>query len=100
MYTLRCTLMVRSFKHRGLKRLYERGDRSGIRPDLVDTVQEILTVLDSATTPQELDLPGYRLHPLKGDLRGFWSVTVRANWRIVFRFIGVDAFDMELIDYH
>jgi toxin HigB-1 len=100
MYTLRCTLMVRSFKHRGLKRLYERGDRSGIRPDLVDTVQEILTVLDSATTPQELDLPGYRLHPLKGDLRGFWSVTVRANWRIVFRFIGVDAFDIELIDYH
>jgi proteic killer suppression protein len=92
--------MVRSFKHRGLKRLYERGDRSGIRPDLVDTVQEILTVLDSATTPQELDLPGYRLHPLKGDLRGFWSVTVRANWRIVFRFIGVDAFDIELIDYH
>jgi proteic killer suppression protein len=71
--------MIRSFKHRGLKRLYERGDRSGIRSDLVDTVQEILTVLDSATTPQELDLPGYRLHPLKGDLRGFWSVTVRAN---------------------
>jgi proteic killer suppression protein len=66
----------------------------------VDTVQEILTVLDDATTPQELDLPGYRLHPLKGDLKGFWSVTVRANWRIIFRFRGVDAFDVELIDYH
>jgi proteic killer suppression protein len=61
--------MIRSFKHRGLKRLFERDDRSGIRPDLVDTVQEILTVLDDATTPQELNLPGYRLHPLKGDER-------------------------------
>lgn len=92
--------MIRSFKHRGLKRLYERDDRSGIRPDFVDTVQEILTVLDGSATSQELDLPGYRLHPLKGDLKGFWAVTVRANWRIVFRFEGGDAFDVELIDYH
>jgi proteic killer suppression protein len=92
--------MIRSFKHRGLKRLYERDDRSGIRPDFVDTVQEILTVLDDAATPQELDLPGYRLHALKGDLKGFWSVTVRANWRIIFRFEGADAFDVELTDYH
>ncbi len=92
--------MIRSFKHRGLKRLYERGDRSGIRPDLLETVERILTVLDSATRPQGLNLPGYRLHPLKGALKGFWSVTVRANWRIVFRFQGNDAFDVELIDYH
>lgn len=92
--------MIRSFKHRGLKRLYERGDRSGIRPDLLDTVERILTVLDSASSPQGLDLPRYPLHPLKGDLRGFWSVTVRANWRIVFRFEGEDAFDVELTDYH
>ncbi|MDP9128347.1 MAG: type II toxin-antitoxin system RelE/ParE family toxin [Pseudomonadota bacterium] len=92
--------MIGSFKHRGLKRLYERDDRSGIRPDLVDTVQEILTVLDDAATPQDLNLPGYRLHPLKGKLKGFWSVTARANWRIIFRFQGADAFDVELIDYH
>jgi proteic killer suppression protein len=92
--------MIRSFKHRGLKRLYERGDRSGIRPDLADTVQEILTVLDKAATPRALNLPGYRLHPLKGDLEGFWSVTVRANWRILFRFEGTSAFDVESIDYH
>lgn len=76
-----------------------RGDRSGIRPDPVDTVQEILTVLDRAATPQALNLPGYRLHPLKGDLKGFWSVTVRANWRIAFRFEEAAAFDVELIDY-
>ena len=92
--------MIGSFKHRGLKRLFERDDRSGIRPDLVDTIQEILTVLDDAATPQELNLPGYRLHPLKGDLKGLWSVTVRANWRIIFRFEGTDAFDVELIDCH
>jgi proteic killer suppression protein len=92
--------MVKSFKHRGLKRLYERGDRSGIRPDLVDTVEDFLARLDEAATPQALNLPGYRLHPLKGDLQGFWSVTVRANWRIMFRFEGTDAFDVELIDYH
>jgi proteic killer suppression protein len=62
--------LIRTFRHRGLKRLYERDDRSGIRPDLVDAVQEILTVLDDAATPRELGLPGYRLHPLKGDLKG------------------------------
>jgi proteic killer suppression protein len=92
--------MIKSFKHRGLKRLYERGDRSQIRPDLLDTVDNILTVLSSAATPQALDLPRYRLHPLKGDMKGLWSVTVRANWRIVFRFEGNHAFDVELTDYH
>jgi len=92
--------MIRSFRHRGLKRLYERGDCSGIRADLVDTVEDIVARLDQATTPQALNLPGYRLHPLKGDLKGFWSITVRANWRIIFRFEGVDVFDLELIDYH
>jgi proteic killer suppression protein len=92
--------MIRSFKHRRLKRLYERGDRSGIRSDLLETVEDILGRLDEADAPQALNLPGYRLHPLKGDLNGFWSVTVRANWRVIFRFQGADAFDIELIDYH
>jgi toxin HigB-1 len=92
--------MIRSFKHRGLKRLFESDDRSGIRPDLLDDVEDILGRLNQATTPQALNLPGYRLHLLKGRLRGFWSVTVRANWRIIFRFEGEDAFDVELIDYH
>jgi toxin HigB-1 len=98
--TLRCNLVIRSFKHRGLKRLYEDGDARGIRPDLVDTVERILTVLDEAIAPQALNIPRYRLHLLKGDLKGLWSVTVRSNWRIVFRFQGADAFDVELIDYH
>jgi toxin HigB-1 len=92
--------MIRSFKHRGLKRLYERGDRSGIRPDPLDIVQDILARLDEAYTPKAMNVPGYRLHPLKGDLKGFWSVTVRANWRIIFRFEDTDALEVELIDYH
>jgi toxin HigB-1 len=71
--------VIRSFKHRGLKRLYERGDRSQIRPDLLDIVENILTVLDAADTPKALDLPRYRLHQLKGDRKGFWAVTVRAT---------------------
>jgi len=92
--------LIRSLKHRGLKRLFELGERRGIRPDLVGAVEEVLTVLDAAESPQALDLPGYRLHPLKGHWKGFWAVTVRANWRIVFRFEGNDAFDVELVDYH
>jgi proteic killer suppression protein len=71
--------MIRNFKHRGLKRLYERGDRSGMRPDLADTVEDILARLDEAETPQAMNLPGYRLHPLKGGLKGFWSVIFRTT---------------------
>ena len=94
--------MIRSFKHRGLKRLYERGDRSGIRPDLLDPVERILTALDAAATPQALDLPGFRLHPLKGDMKGFWSPTVTGNWRLIFRYEDQTntASDIDLIDYH
>ena len=83
-----------------LRCVLERDDRSGIRGDLLDMVEDILARLDDAGTPQAMNLPGYRLHKLKGDLKGFWSVTVRANWRIVFRFEEIDAFDVELIDYH
>ena len=92
--------MIRSFRHQGLKRLFVRGDRSGVRPDLVDRVEVVLALLDVANSPMAMRLPGYRLHPLKGDRKGYWSVTVTANWRIVFRFEGEDACDVELIDYH
>ncbi len=92
--------MIRGFKHRGLKRFYELGESRGIRSDLVDRVDDILGRLDQAETPQAMNLPGYRLHKLTGDLREFWSVSVNANWRIIFRFEDADAFDVELIDYH
>ena len=92
--------MILSFKHRGLKRLFEKGDRSQIGADLLHRVENILSVLDAANMPQALDLPGYRLHRLKGERKEFWAVTVRANWRIFFRFENGDAFDVELVDYH
>ena len=92
--------MIKSLKHRGLKRLYEKGDRSGIRADQVETVDRILTLLDAASSPQALDLPRYRLHALKGDRKGYWAVSVRANWRIIFKFEDGNAVDVELIDFH
>lgn len=92
--------MIEGFRHRGLKRFYEKDDRSGLRADMVEKIETILTILDAATGPESLDLPGLRLHQLKGDMKGFWSVTVRANWRIVFRFENGNAKDVELMDYH
>ncbi len=92
--------MIVRFRHRGLKRLYEGGDRSRVRPDLVDRVERILARLDAAQQIQDMSLHSYHLHPLKGDLRGFWSVTVSGNWRIVFRFENGNAFDVDLVDYH
>jgi toxin HigB-1 len=92
--------MIRSFKHRGLRRLYDEDDRSGISPEHADKIRVVLARLDRAATPDDMALPGLRLHPLKGGLAGFWSVTIRANWRIVFRFDGHDVADVDLLDYH
>jgi proteic killer suppression protein len=92
--------VIRGFRHKGLKRLFEDGERKGIRPDLTEKRENILLFLNRARNPQDMNLPGFRLHPLKGDRRGFWSVTVRANWRIVFRFGDGDVHDVDLVDYH
>ena len=69
-------------------------------PDMRQRVEDVPIVLDAAATPRDVALPGFRLHPLKGDLKGFWSVRVTANWRIVFRFEGENAYDVDLVDYH
>jgi proteic killer suppression protein len=71
-----------------------------VQPEQAPKIERILLALDAAATPKELDLPGFRLHRLKGDLKGFWSVTVSANWRVIFRFEGGHACDVDLIDYH
>jgi toxin HigB-1 len=92
--------MIVSFRHRGLRRLFERGDRSQVRPDMIEKVENILAVLNRATLPEHMNLPGFRLHPLKGDRAGQWAVTIRANWRIVWRFEGANAADVDLVDYH
>lgn len=91
---------MRSFRHKGLKQLFLNGDRKGIRPDLLEKVENILFVLNRARTPSDLRLPGLALHPLKGDRRGLWAVTVRANWRIVFRFDGDHVSEVDMLDYH
>jgi len=92
--------MIVSFRHKGLKRLYEQDDARGIRADLAPRVRVILNQLDQAQTIDDMSMISFRLHPLKGELKGFWSVTVRANWRIIFRLENGDASDVELIDYH
>src|SRR4051794_22136058 len=93
-------LVIETFRHRGLKRLFQKDDASGIRTDLVSRVRDVLAHLDRASHPLDLSLPGYRLHPLKGGLKGMWSVTVSGNWRITFRFASGDAYDIDLVDYH
>jgi proteic killer suppression protein len=92
--------MIGSFRHRGLKRLYQHNDRSGIGSTMLHRVEEILSILDAAEAIAELDIPGYRLHPLTGPLQGYWSVRVTGNWRIVFRFEDGAAWDVDLVDYH
>lgn len=92
--------MIRNFKHNGLKQLYERGNRKRIQPDMQERVEAILAQLDVAVSVEALRLQSYHLHALKGDRSGLWSITVRANWRIVFRMEGENVFDVDLIDYH
>ena len=92
--------MIQSFKHKGLRQLFEKGTRRGIRADHVAKIENILAVLNRARRPTDMDLPGFGLHPLKGDLKDFWSVTVRANWRIIFRLEESDVYDVDLLDYH
>ena len=88
------------FAHRGLRRLYERGDTRRLPPELAPRLRRMLTALDEATMPRHVDLPGWRLHPLKGDRSGHWSLRVSANWRLIFRFDEGEAVDVDLIDYH
>lgn len=88
--------MIVGFRHKGLEELYRKGSKRGVRPDHVPKLKRILSLLDVAQTPEDVDLPGYRTHELTGDLAGHWSMRVSGNWRVTFRFAGSDV---ELIDY-
>lgn len=92
--------MIRSIRHRGLKRLYEDDDPRGVIAEHAVKLRDILVRLDAAGTVADMDLPGFRLHPLKGALKGFCAVTVRANWRVIFRFADGDVLDVDYVDYH
>jgi len=92
--------VIKSFRHKGLKRLFETGDGRGVTPDLANRLRRQLDVLNRARSTRDLNLPGYRLHQLRGNRAGTWSVTVSGNWRVTFTFEGEDAFDVDLEDYH
>jgi proteic killer suppression protein len=92
--------MIRSIGHKGLKRLYEDDDPRGVLAEHVMKLRDILARLDAARAVADMDIPGFRLHPLKGQWKCFWAVTVRANWRVIFRFTDHDALDIDYVDYH
>ena len=92
--------MITGFRHRGLKRLYEADDRSKIPAEYAARLRLILAALEAAARIEDMDIHTFRLHPLKGELKGFWAVTVRANWRVIFRFSDGNAADIDLVDYH
>jgi proteic killer suppression protein len=92
--------MIRSFRHKGLRRFYRSGSRGGIRPDHAGRLQEILTALDAAAVVSDMGYPTSGLHPLKGRLAGYWAVSVSGNWRVVFQFDAGDAVNVDYLDYH
>ncbi len=92
--------MIKRFRHSGLERLFRTGDTSGVNPQHAARLRRLLTSLNASTGPSGMALPGYRLHPLRGDRKGEWAVSVSGNWRLVFEFEGEDAIGVDLVDYH
>ena len=92
--------MIKSFKHKGLERLFIKGSASGVQASYAPRITLVLDAIDAADHVKELDLPGFRLHRLKGDKHNLWSVRVSANWRITFEFENGDAYILDLEDYH
>lgn len=88
--------MIASFRHKGLKLYYEKGNASKLQPQHVPKIRLVLTRLDAATSPNDLNVPGYGLHQLSGD----WAVKVDKSYRIIFRFDGVNVLDVDYLDYH
>jgi len=93
-------LMIKDFKHKGLRKFFETGSAEGIDSRLASKLRLRLASLDAADVVEDLDLPGYRLHPLKGDRRGIWSVTITGNWRVTFEFFDGNAYIVDYEDYH
>jgi len=92
--------MIQSFKHKGLEFFFTTGSKKGILPEHAQKIERILDRLDASISPSDMNLPGYRLHELKGQNSGTWSVTVNANWRITFEFEGQNAVLVDYQDYH
>jgi len=94
-------MAIASIKHKGLKQLFQDGSRKGVPAEFADKLERMLTALHFARAIDEVDVvPGWKLHPLKGDLKGYWSLTVTCNHRLIFRFVAGDVRDLDLVDYH
>lgn len=92
--------MIKSWKHKGLKQFYETGNTAGIQPKLAGIISLVLFQLANAVKPEDMNTPGNYFHKLKGELAGYYSVKINANWRIIFQFQGEDAVNVKLVDYH
>jgi proteic killer suppression protein len=92
--------MIKSFRHKGLRRLYETGSTSGVQDSHAKRLRMQLAALDTAQAVEDMDIPGFRLHPLKGAMRGRWSISVNGNWRITFEFQDGNAYVLDYEDYH
>lgn len=92
--------MIKSFRHKGLKRLYESGNASGVKADHVNRLRMLLAALDSAQRISDMDIPGFNLHPLKGRLKNRWFILVSGNWRVTFEFREGNAYILDYEDYH
>jgi proteic killer suppression protein len=92
--------MIVKIRHRGLRRFHEDNDASGLNAQHVEKIRLVLTVLEDIRRPEEAQIHGFRLHSLKDDMAGYWSITVRANWRIIFRVENENVADVDLVDYH
>ena len=92
--------MILNFRHKGLERFFSKSDYRGIPAQYAARLERLLDRLDAALKPDDMSLPGYRFHPLKGDRKGTYAVSVSGNWRLTFRFAGEDAADIDLEDYH
>jgi proteic killer suppression protein len=92
--------MIKSIGNKALKRWWERGDQSRINPVHFPKIRRAMLALDAASQPTDMNLPGYGFHGLSGDLKGFYAVKVTGNWRVIFRFDGGDAIDVDYLDYH
>ena len=93
-------MMVRRVRHRGLQRLYQYDDRRGVKAEHVEKAARVLARLDVVTRPEQLNLPGFRLRKLEGELAGYWSVRVRGDWQIIFHFDVGNTTDVDLVEYH
>lgn len=92
--------MIKSIRHKGLKKLYDTGSQQGVKPEHSNRLRLILARLDASQSTQDMDLPGLNLHTLKGKYKGYWAVSVSGNWRVIFRFENNNAVDVNYLDYH